>query len=544
MPEQTYMDRLQNGDPAGAEAPVSVERYRAIEGELSDLKGHLQSLLQTARGFYFYRVAVEPGTPPRLRVVLVSPSILDVMGIKDAQDFESWFTGLHPDDKPRIMEAHQHSAATGALFDQEARWYHAGRGEWVWLRAMSQPLYNAGGVLTHFNGICIDITTQNRSEEALARSLERLQEAERRYRTVAEFTHDWEYWEGPDGAMRYVSPACMTVTGYSPGDFAEDPNLLHRIVLAEDLPVWRAHREEAFGLHDCAPVQFRIVRRDGGIRWLEHACRPVMAEDNAFLGFRGSNRDITDRKQTEAELVRQRWELARVGRVNALGELAAALAHELNQPLAAARIDTETAKMMLEAQTLDVNGIRAVLDDIAASQELAGEIVHRVRSHLTPAVTALRPMDVNTLAEESVRLVQSRAAVDGIRVTLALQPDLPSANGNRVQIVQVLINLMLNAFDAMKESATGQREVIVTSRCRPDGRIAVAVSDTGPGVPPEKQAAIFESFYTTKVGGMGMGLAVCRSIATAHGGELEVSNNPDGGATFTFVLPAARTGAG
>ena len=140
MPEQTYMDRLQNGDPAGAEAPVSVERYRAIEGELSDLKGHLQSLLQTARGFYFYRVAVEPGTPPRLRVVLVSPSILDVMGIKDAQDFESWFTGLHPDDKPRIMEAHQHSAATGALFDQEARWYHAGRGEWVWLRAMSQPL--------------------------------------------------------------------------------------------------------------------------------------------------------------------------------------------------------------------------------------------------------------------------------------------------------------------------------------------------------------------------------------------------------------------
>lgn len=177
---------------------VSTIHHREVEKELRELKGHVQSLLETANGFYFYRLAVEPGVPPKTRIVMVSPSIIDVMGIKDANDFESWFTGLHPDDAPRIMAAHQKTIETGALFDQEARWFHAASGKWVWLRAMSQPLYDAEGVITHFNGICIDITGQRHSEEVLKQSVAQLrnlameltQAEERERKRLAAKLHD------------------------------------------------------------------------------------------------------------------------------------------------------------------------------------------------------------------------------------------------------------------------------------------------------------------------------------------------------------------
>lgn len=521
---------------------TGTTHHQGVEEELRELKSHVQSLLETAKGFYFYWLACEPGTPPKTRIVMVSPSIIDVMGIKEANDFESWFAGFHPDDAPRIMAAHQKTIETGALFDQEARWYHAARGEWVWLRAMSQPLYNAAGVLTHFNGICIDITPQRQSAEALKQREAQLQEAELRYRTVADFTADWEYWEAPDGSMRYVSPACETITGYNPEAFTKDVDLLHKIVLVEDLPVWQEHRQEAFGGKACAPIQFRIVCRDGGVRWLEHACRPVVAEGGAFLGFRGSNRDITDRKQTEAKLAQKQEELARVGRVNDMGELVASLAHELNQPLAAALTDTETAKMLLNAPKPDLNGVRAILDDIAASQERAGEIVRRVRAQVSPAAVIMCKLDLNGLVEESVKLIQNRAVLDNIQIGLVLKPELPPIKGDCVQIIQVLTNLMMNAMDAMRNVPSGQCEVTVNSIRRSDGMLAVEVADKGPGVPPEKLASIFEPFYTTKAGGMGMGLAICHSITAAHGGELTVRNNPDGGATFTFAVPVMAWG--
>ena len=521
-----------------------MTHQQTVEEELRELKGHVQSLLETAKGFYFYRLACEPGIPPKTRIVMVSPSITDVMGIKDANDFESWFAGLHPDDVSRIMAAHQKTLETGALFDQEARWYHAARGEWVWLRAMSQPLYNAEGVITHFNGICIDITKQRQSEHALKQSEAQLQEAELRYRTVADFTADWEYWEAPDGAMRYVSPACETITGYSREAFLKDVNLLHKIVLAEDLTVWQEHRHEAFGGKVCAPIQFRIRCRDGAVRWLEHICRWVVAKDGTFLGIRGSNRDVTERKQTELKLAQKQEELARVGRVNAMGELVASLAHELNQPLAAAFTDTATAQMLLNAPTPDLNMVRAILDDIAASQERAGAIVRRVRAQVSSAAIPTCKLDLNVLADESVRLVQNRAVLDRVRITLVLQPDLPSIKGDRVQIIQVLTNLMLNAMDAMCDTPDDKRELTVKTLRLPGGMLAVEVSDKGTGVPQESIASIFDAFYTTKAGGMGMGLAICHSIAEAHAGKLTVRNNPDCGATFTFALPDTALGGG
>ena len=147
----------------------STDEPRVLR-ELRELKGDVQSLLQTARGFFFYRVALDPANPHRGRVLLVSPSITEVFGITDRYDFDSWFKGLHPEDMPRIMEAHHHSLTTGVAFDQIARWYHKPRGEWVWVRSMSQPVFNTQGVATHFNGMCIDITDQKRAETRMLES--------------------------------------------------------------------------------------------------------------------------------------------------------------------------------------------------------------------------------------------------------------------------------------------------------------------------------------------------------------------------------------
>lgn len=364
-----------------------------------------------------------------------------------------------------------------------------------------------------------------------------LRDAELRYRTVADFTHDWEYWEGPDGAMRYVSPACTAVTGYGPEAFMADPQLLHRIVIGEDIPVWLGHRKDAFAFKG-APVQFRICRADGAIRWLEHACQPVVDGNGAFLGFRGSNRDVTDRKRDEALLAQQRDELARVGRVNAMGELAASLAHELNQPLTASLADTETARLLLSKPKPNLKSIRAILRDIAASQRRAGEIVQRVRAQVSPGLLRMRTLDLTVLAPESIKLVQNRAALAGIDIEPRLQPGLPPIRGNRVHLVQVLTNLMLNAVEAMEDLPAERCRLSVMSGVRDDGLLAVEVADTGPGIAPERLTAIFEPFHTTKSKGLGMGLAIARSIATAHGGRLEARNNPAGGATFTLVLPA------
>ena len=366
-----------------------------------------------------------------------------------------------------------------------------------------------------------------------------LRDAELRYRTVADFTKDWEYWVGPDGAMRYVSPACSDVTGYGPDAFASDPSLLHRIVLDEDAPIWQQHHLDAFALQRCGPVQFRIRCRDGAVRWVEHVCRPVTADDGSFLGLRGSNRDITDRKLDEAKLAQQQDELAHMGRVHVMGELAASLAHELNQPLAASLADTETARLLLTGPNPDLEAVLVILADIAASQRRAGEIVRRVRAQVKPGPARMQSLDMNTVVRESARLLQNRAVLDGIHIGLALQPGLPRVKGNRVQIVQVLTNLMLNAMEAMQNLPADRRELRITSLMRSDGLPAVEVADTGPGIPAERLAAIFEPFHTTKVRGLGMGLAIGRSIAAAHRGQLQARNNPDRGATFTLALPAS-----
>jgi PAS domain S-box-containing protein len=286
---------------------------------------------------------------------------------------------------------------------------------------------------------------------------------------------------------------------------------------------------------------YRIVLPDGSTRWFRVLAKSFLAPSGAPERMTGVSIDITERKRTELELQQQRSELAHVTRVSTMGELAASVTHELGQPLGAILRNAEAAELFLQAPSPDLEEVRAILADIRKDDQRAGAVIDRMRSMLRRRQLEPSLLDVNLLAGDVIALARPEA--DARKLRLALEPDrtcLP-VHGDRVQLQQVLLNLLLNAMDATNAAAPDQRRVTV--RVRAVGTdIEVAVIDNGHGIPAEALARVFEPFFTTKPDGLGMGLAISRSIVQAHGGRLRADNNEAGGATFAFTLPAAETG--
>jgi signal transduction histidine kinase len=244
------------------------------------------------------------------------------------------------------------------------------------------------------------------------------------------------------------------------------------------------------------------------------------------------------RRLAEREAQRRRQELAHMTRVATMGELTASLAHEINQPLAAILTNARAAQRLLAAGNAEREEIGEILADIAADDQRAGEVIRRMRALLRKDESAPMTLDVNDLVTEVVGLVRGEMILQNVSLALELLPGLPRVHGDRIQLQQVLLNLMMNALDAMKETSGGNRKVTVRSSA-PDARtVQVSVEDAGTGLPVDKFEEVFEPFVTTKPHGMGLGLAICRSIIQSHGGRIGSANNTDRGATFWFTLPA------
>jgi PAS domain S-box-containing protein len=364
-----------------------------------------------------------------------------------------------------------------------------------------------------------------------------LQEHEQSYRIVADFTYDWEYWENPDGSLRYVSPACERISGRPAEEFLAHPQLFREIIVPEDRKIWDDHQQEI--RQESAPheLQFRLLRPDGGIRWIEHACQPVYGSRGQFLGFRASNRDITPRKNTELQEQQHREELAHVMRVATLGELTASLAHEFNQPLNAVLNNAQAALRFLNREQPDFAEVDAALQDIARDGKRASAVIQRLRSFLKPGVMHPEAVDINDVMQEAVSLVQNELLSRRIAMHLDLAPDLPPVRGDRIQLQQVVLNLLLNAMEALKQSATAAPEIhLRTEQGSPD-YITVSLKDNGTGLSADELEKIFEPFWTSKAEGLGLGLSISRSIISAHGGRLWATPNSDTGVTFLFTLP-------
>ena len=248
------------------------------------------------------------------------------------------------------------------------------------------------------------------------------------------------------------------------------------------------------------------------------------------------------RRRSEVEGQRLRQSLAHVGRVSTMGELTASLAHELNQPLTAILSNAQAAQLILDSPRMDLTEIREILGDIVEDDKRAGEIIHRLRGFLKTGSLELQPLDIGDLVGQVARLVSSDVIIRHVQIRLELGAGLPPVCGDRVQLQQVILNLLMNGLDAMRESGEGERSLVLRTSSPDPAHVVVAVEDSGIGIDKADLERVFHAFYTTKPEGLGMGLAIARSIVEAHHGRLEARSNPERGATFTLTLPAAKEG--
>jgi two-component system sensor kinase FixL len=291
-------------------------------------------------------------------------------------------------------------------------------------------------------------------------------------------------------------------------------------------------------------TDFRILHPDGHLRWIAARGGVERAAGGRPVRSYGVSMDITARVQAEADALRQRSELAHLSRVTMLGELSGSMAHELNQPLTAILSNAQAAQRFLARQPADLEEVRGCLTDIVAEDNRAGEIIRRLRVLLRKGEVQQQPVDVNDVAQEVLNLIRSDLVNQGVATRTEFEPSLPVVQGDRVQIQQVLLNLLMNACDAMTGNGPTDRLVVVSTKPIDHERVRVSVADRGAGIPRDKLETVFEPFFTTKSHGLGLGLSVCRSIIAAHGGRLWATSDPDQGATFHFTLPTRKEANG
>jgi signal transduction histidine kinase/integral membrane sensor domain MASE1 len=344
----------------------------------------------------------------------------------------------------------------------------------------------------------------------------------------------WKY----DLATRqfWATEHCRTMLGL-PRHLALNSDSFLDAVHPDDRPV----AIEVMSAHaGPAPVEFRVCLPNGQTRWLA-ARADARYEDDTLTGTSGVFADITERKVAEAEADLQRRELTHLMRVSQVGELSGGLAHELTQPLTSILANAQAAQSMLARGKPDLTELSDVLEDIIQEDNRAGEVIQRLRSLLKNGKEDFDAVDLNGLIQSTLRLLRGETINRRIRINAAPADDLPAVSGDAVQLQQVLLNLVMNAIDAVNQMSTLRRVITLKTLKAADGGIEVSVVDRGTGIGVGDQDRIFEPFFTTKERGLGLGLSICATIIKRHGGDLSLCNNSDGGATASFRLPASTS---
>jgi PAS domain S-box-containing protein len=441
------------------------------------------------------------------------------------------FQRIHPDDRDWVQKTLDRATQEKTRFDIEHRLLMPD-GSVKHLHVLARALEPSSGEL-EFVGAVTDITAARRAEETLRESEAYLAEAQR-----LSHTGSWA-WAPATGDIRYWSEECYRVLGFDlNGGLPRFETFFQRIH-----PDDQARTEETFQRAKRARAEFemdyRIVHPGGEIREIHEVGRPVLSPSGELIEFVGTVIDVTERKQAEEERERLRQaheHLARVNQVTTMGELTASLAHEVNQPIAAAVTNANTCLRWLTRDQPDVEEARAAALRIVKDATRAADIVSRIRLQFQKGILKRELVDVNEVIREMIALLESEATRYSISVRTELAADLPQVLGDRVQLQQVTMNLIVNSVDAMKD-VDGTREITIKSQRVKNDELQVSVSDTGIGLPPRQADQIFNPFFTTKPHGTGMGLRISRSIIESHGGRLWAADNSPRGATFQFTLP-------
>lgn len=442
---------------------------------------------------------------------------------------------IHPEDRLAVQRTTARAAREGTDYDHEYRLLMPD-GSIKYVRAVARATRDSGGCV-EFVGSVTDVTATKEAER-------RLRESEQRFRDYAETASDW-FWEtGPDHRVTQISQHSDSVTtpagliGLTRWDIAPDADL--------EPEKWREHRAALDAHVPFRDLVYRSRDRNGQPIYVRTSGKPFFDADGNFLGYRGVCTDVTAAiraDQAEDALRKAQAELAHVTRVTTLGELTASIAHEINQPLAAVIANADACLAWLQRSPPDLKAACRSVEWIIEDGKRASDVIRHVRALAKRSDIEMAPLDVNVVVREAVALVQREMASHAVSVRMELSSAVPKIFGDRIQLQQVLINLIKNGIEAMEGVGDRPRELAIRSATDGDGAVLVSISDCGVGIDEEAMDRLFMPFFTTKSSGMGMGLSICRSIIEAHGGRLSAMPNQEHGATFQITLPLHREDA-
>ena len=455
--------------------------------------------------------------------------------LQEMQSKDAVAKTFHPEDLKKLEEARKRAGSEGSLIEMEAR-IRGKDGGYRWFLIRDSPLRDEDGGILRWYGTRTDIEDRKRAEEALKRNEAYLTESQRLSRTGS-----WA-WNPRTDKTTYCSDQMYGIFGLDPHKgLPTIAELLQRID-----PKDRGRAKEALGRlvreGSSAPIEpdYRLLMPDGEVKYIRSIRQAVLDDTGTVTEIKGTVVDVTEVKRAEEERERLREleaELAHINRVSMMGELAGSLGHEIKQPIAGAVTNASTCLRWLQREQPDLTEACAAATRMVEDALRAVDIIDRMNSLNKKAVPQREPVNVNEVIREIVALLRSEAARHSISIRAELGDDIPKVIGDRVQLQQVLMNLMINGIDATK-GVDGVREIALASRSSGTDGLIVSVSDTGIGLPPEVNQ-IFDPFFTTKAHGTGMGLAISRNIIESHGGRLSAGSNVGHGATFSFTLPAA-----
>jgi PAS domain S-box-containing protein len=354
-------------------------------------------------------------------------------------------------------------------------------------------------------------------------------------------TGSWAW--SPEEGIRYWSEECYRVLSFDPqGGLPQHEDFIQRLH-PDDQPAFRELIQTVSREKTEFEADYRIVHLDGPVRDIHVVGHPVLSTSGHLVEFVGTVIDVTERRRAEQERARLHQleaDLAHINRVSTLGEMAASLAHEVKQRITAARNNARAALNFLDRSPPDLREVREAVDCIVGDADRAADIVERIRDHIKKAPPRKDRVDLNEAINEVIVLARRAITKNGVSVQTHLTEGSLPVQVDCVQVQQVVLNLILNAVEAMASVDAGARELLISIKQNETNGIVVAVGDSGPGIDPKNLDRVFEAFYTTKSSGVGMGLSICRSIIEAHGGRLWADANKPRGAVFQFTLPNAE----
>jgi PAS domain S-box-containing protein len=377
----------------------------------------------------------------------------------------------------------------------------------------------------------LDLTERKVAEEAL-------RESEERFRTLTQFSFE-VYWE-TDAQHRFIRLDSERLNDAPPPGTEIGKTRWELPYLEPDEEGWCIHRET---LDAHLPFRdFEVARPtpNGGKRYVSVSGLPVFDKARRFNGYRGVARDITERKRASEALREVQMQLTHANRVATMGQLTGSIAHEVNQPIAGTVLNAQAGLRWLSLPRPNLDEVRDALDRIVRDADRAGAVIGRIRALIKGAPQRNERVEINAAIREVIELTRSEAMKNGVVVQTDLGDDLPLVPGDRVELQQVILNLILNALEAMSATSEGSRKILITTGKTETDDVLVAVRDSGPGLAPATLENLFKAFHTTKPNGLGLGLSICRSIVEGHGGQLWASANSPRGAVFQFTLPISQ----